>query len=45
VATQKQALRQRFTGIPEHVVNFFLYVAEEVRRLLSVLGVGPARTI
>ncbi len=40
VATQKEALRQRFTGIPEHVVNFFLYVAEEVRQLLSVLGVA-----
>ncbi len=40
VATQKEALRRRFTGIPEHVVNFFLYVAEEVRQLLSVLGVA-----
>ena len=39
VATQKEALRRRFTGLPEHVVNFFLYVAEEVRQLLSVLGV------
>ncbi|MFM8935445.1 MAG: glutamate synthase-related protein, partial [Vulcanococcus sp.] len=40
VATQKEALRKRFTGIPEHVVNFFLFVAEEVRQLLSVLGVA-----
>ncbi|MCX5946029.1 MAG: glutamate synthase large subunit [Cyanobacteria bacterium] len=40
VATQKEALRQRFTGLPEHVVNFFLFVAEEVRQLLSVLGVA-----
>jgi glutamate synthase (ferredoxin) len=40
VATQKEALRKRFTGIPEHVVNFFFYVAEEVRQLLSVLGVA-----
>ena len=40
VATQKEALRQRFTGVPEQVVNFFLYVAEEVRQLLSVLGVA-----
>ncbi len=40
VATQKEALRRRFTGLPEHVVNFFLYVAEEVRQLLSVLGVA-----
>ncbi len=40
VATQKEALRKRFTGLPEHVVNFFLFVAEEVRQLLSVLGVA-----
>ena len=40
VATQKEALRKRFTGIPEHVVNFFWYVAEEVRQLLSLLGVA-----
>jgi glutamate synthase (ferredoxin) len=40
VATQKESLRRRFTGLPEHVVNFFLFVAEEVRQLLSVLGVA-----
>jgi glutamate synthase (ferredoxin) len=40
VATQKAALRKRFTGVPEHVVNFFWYVAEEVRQLMSVLGVA-----
>jgi glutamate synthase (ferredoxin) len=40
VATQKEALRKRFTGLPEHVVHFFLFVAEEVRQLLSVLGVA-----
>jgi len=40
VATQKEELRRRFTGLPEHVVNFFLFVAEEVRQLLSVLGVA-----
>jgi glutamate synthase (ferredoxin) len=39
VATQKENLRKRFTGIPEHVVNFFWYVAEEVRQLMSLLGV------
>ena len=39
VATQKENLRQRFTGLPEHVVNFFWYVAEEVRQLMSLLGV------
>jgi glutamate synthase (ferredoxin) len=40
VATQKEALRKRFTGLPEHVVNFFLFVAEEVRQLMSVLGIA-----
>ena len=40
VATQKEALRKRFTGLPEQVVNFFLFVAEEVRQLMSVLGVS-----
>jgi len=40
VATQKEALRKRFTGVPEHVVNFFWFVAEEVRQLLSLLGVA-----
>ncbi|HEY9825383.1 MAG TPA: glutamate synthase-related protein, partial [Stenomitos sp.] len=38
VATQQENLRQRFTGLPEHVVNFFAFVAEEVRSLLATLG-------
>jgi glutamate synthase (ferredoxin) len=38
VASQREELRKRFTGIPEHVVNFFLFVAEEVRSLLAKLG-------
>ncbi|MEB3288318.1 MAG: glutamate synthase-related protein, partial [Leptolyngbya sp.] len=38
VATQKEELRKRFTGVPEHVVNFFFYIAEEVRSLLARLG-------
>jgi glutamate synthase (ferredoxin) len=38
VATQKEELRKRFTGIPEHVVNFFYFIAEEVRSLLARLG-------
>ncbi|WP_353292461.1 glutamate synthase large subunit [Synechococcus sp. M16CYN] len=45
VATQKEHLRQRFTGLPEHVVNFFSYVAEEIRRLLSVLGVARLKDL
>ncbi|MEM6611268.1 MAG: glutamate synthase-related protein [Cyanobacteria bacterium P01_C01_bin.72] len=38
VATQQQYLRDRFKGIPEDVVNFFFFVAEEVRSLLAKLG-------
>jgi len=38
VASQKEELRKRFPGTPEHVVNFFLFVAEEVRSLLAHFG-------
>ena len=38
VATQNPVLRERFTGRPEFVVNFFEYIAEEVRELLAELG-------
>ncbi|MCC0175710.1 glutamate synthase large subunit [Waterburya agarophytonicola K14] len=38
VATQQQHLRDRFKGVPENVVNFFFFVAEEVRQLLAKLG-------
>jgi glutamate synthase (NADPH) large chain len=38
VATQDPVLRARFKGQPEHVVNFFFYVAEEVRELMAQLG-------
>ncbi len=38
VATQDPELRRRFTGKPEHVVNYFFFVAEEVRRLMASLG-------
>jgi glutamate synthase (ferredoxin) len=38
VATQREELRKRFTGMPEHVVNFFFFIAEEVRSLLAQLG-------
>ncbi|HEY9749678.1 MAG TPA: glutamate synthase-related protein, partial [Allocoleopsis sp.] len=38
VATQQEQLRKRFPGTPEHVVNFFYFVAEEVRSLLARLG-------
>lgn len=38
VATQQESLRKRFPGLPEHVENFFIFVAEEIRQLLSMLG-------
>ena len=39
VATQDPALRKKFTGQPEHVVNYFFFVAEEVRELMAQMGV------
>jgi glutamate synthase domain-containing protein 3 len=39
VATQDPVLRRRFAGQPEHVVNYFFFVAEEVRRIMASLGV------
>ncbi|MFT4088325.1 MAG: glutamate synthase-related protein, partial [Gordonia sp. (in: high G+C Gram-positive bacteria)] len=38
IATQNPLLRERFTGKPEFVENFMLYIAEEVRELLARLG-------
>ncbi len=38
VATQDPRLRRRFRGQPEHVINFFFFVAEEVRELMAQLG-------
>jgi glutamate synthase domain-containing protein 2/glutamate synthase domain-containing protein 1/glutamate synthase domain-containing protein 3 len=38
IATQDPELRKRFKGRPEHVVNFFFFVAEEVREILASLG-------
>jgi len=38
IATQDEKLRARFPGQPEHVVNFFSFIAEEVRELMAELG-------
>jgi glutamate synthase (NADPH) large chain len=38
IATQDPVLRKRFTGQPEHVINYFFFVAEEVRELMAKLG-------
>ncbi|WP_342748372.1 glutamate synthase large subunit [Devosia indica] len=42
VATQDPVLRKRFKGTPEHVINYFFFVAEELRGLMATLG---ARTL
>ena len=39
VATQDPVLRKRFSGQPEHVVNYFFFVAEEVRELMAQMGI------
>jgi glutamate synthase (NADPH/NADH) large chain len=39
VATQDPELRRRFSGQPEHVVNYFFFVAEEIRELMAQLGI------
>ncbi|MCX7800602.1 MAG: glutamate synthase large subunit [Fimbriimonadales bacterium] len=39
IATQDPVLRAKFTGHPDHVVNYFFFVAEEVRELMAQLGV------
>jgi glutamate synthase (NADPH/NADH) large chain len=38
IATQDPVLRARFTGMPEHVINYFFFVAEEMRELMAQLG-------
>jgi glutamate synthase (NADPH/NADH) large chain len=38
VATQNPILRARFTGQPEHVINYFFFVAEELRQIMAEMG-------
>ena len=38
IATQDKELRKNFKGTPEHVINFFFYVAEELRKIMAQLG-------
>ena len=40
VATQDPELRKKFTGQPEHVVNFFFFIAEELRELMASMGIA-----
>jgi glutamate synthase (NADPH/NADH) large chain len=39
VATQDPVLRKKFTGKPEHIINYFFFVAEEIRQLMAQLGI------
>ena len=39
VATQDPVLRRKFSGKPEHVINYFFFVAEEIRELMARLGI------
>jgi len=38
VATQDPVLRKRFKGMPEHLINYFFFVAEEVREIMAMMG-------
>lgn len=38
VATQDEELRKKFSGQPEHVVNYFMFMAEEIREIMATLG-------
>ncbi|MBO6757935.1 MAG: glutamate synthase large subunit [Roseibium sp.] len=40
IATQDPVLRKRFKGLPEHVINYFFFVAEELREMMAALGVA-----
>jgi glutamate synthase (NADPH/NADH) large chain len=39
IATQDPVLRAKFAGAPEHVINFFFFIAEEVREIMAKLGI------
>ncbi len=39
IATQDPELRKRFAGKPEHVINFFFFIAEEIREIMAELGI------
>ena len=43
IATQDPVLRERFTGTPEHVINFFFFIAEQMREHMAKLGFRSVR--
>ena len=40
VATQDPVLRKRFAGQPEHIINFFFFIAEDIRQIMAELGIA-----
>jgi glutamate synthase domain-containing protein 2/glutamate synthase domain-containing protein 1/glutamate synthase domain-containing protein 3 len=38
IATQRPELREKYTGKPDHIINFFRFIAEEIRELMAELG-------
>ncbi len=45
VATQDPVLRRKFKGKPEHIINYFFFVAEEVRQIMAQMGVRKLEEI
>ena len=45
IATQDPVLRRKFTGKPEYVINYFFFVAEEVRQIMAEMGVRTLNEI
>lgn len=45
IATQNPALRKRFKGRPEYIVNFMTYIAQEMRELMAKLGIRTIREL
>ena len=45
IATQNETLRKRFNGTPENVINYFFFVAEEIRELMAEMGIQTLNEI
>ncbi len=45
IATQNECLRKRFSGKPEHVMNFMMFIAEELREIMAKLGVRTLKEL
>ncbi len=45
IATQKEELRKRFKGQPEHIINYFTFVADELRSIMASLGIKTLKEL